>query len=295
MQPGASDLPSKNSQSAANQQQRTTNYTMTHCSVVLWALLLSHCASHAHSYEAGSAPPCWELVCGSHDAAISGQQVGGVCQVSCRGACDCDAWGGGICQCTSNASPPLPIGGLNDQCSIKVWVMKESQALSAGVAAIGSVLDGGSADDAAGAAAKHGATCDAEPTFEGGCRDVVAGLTAMPGVTVPANYCSDLCSRSCYGGLWFNSPCMTDSEVIPEFAHSGPALFTVQIHCSVPWTLLLLTVLFIAIALCRLKCRRSKNSKAAAPFIVGQQPTAVVYAVPMMSQQQQQRYSPPLL
>ena len=76
---------------------------------------------------------------------------------------------------------------------------------------------------------------DAEPTFEGGCRDVVAGLTAMPGVTVPANYCSDSCSRSCYGGLWFNSPCMTDSEVIHEFAHSGPALFTVQIHCSVPW------------------------------------------------------------
>ena len=138
----------------------------------------------------------------------------------------------------------------NDQCSIKVWAITEGEALSAVGSVLGSVLDGGSADDAANAAAVHGATCDAEPAFEGECRDAVAMLEAMPGVKVPDNYCTNLCSRSCYGGLWFDSPCLTDSEVIPQIAHAGPALFTVQIHCPVPWALVNLVLFMLAMAFC---------------------------------------------
>jgi hypothetical protein len=52
---------------------------------------------------------CYDLVCGSAGA-ISGQQVGDICQAECRGECNCDAWSGGVCQCTSSNAGRDSIG-----------------------------------------------------------------------------------------------------------------------------------------------------------------------------------------
>ena len=96
---------------------------------------------------------------------------------------------------------------VDQQCNINVWTPSLGDAVGA--------LFGADTND----------TCEGEPDISGGCAeimnsDAIEALNAVvpggifPSGTTPDQYCSDLCSQSCYGAgglaMWINGPCITE-------------------------------------------------------------------------------------
>jgi hypothetical protein len=156
--------------------------------------------------------------------------------------------------------------GVNQQCSVRVWTMSATDVAKDAF----SLVTGGETDAGA-------TSCDGEPDLEGGCLDTAQRLgdllgedalrSALDGQS-PEQYCSDLCSRSCYGGFWFNSPCDT---------HYSP-LVTIQIHCPVPWGLVAVVVILLVLRLLRSYCdsqRSAAKQNQGLPVVGGS-----IYVVP---------------
>ena len=95
---------------------------------------------------------------------------------------------------------------VNQQCNINVWTPSVGDLVGE--------LFGADTND----------TCEGEPDISGGCAeimnsDAIEALNAVvpggifPSGTTPDQFCSDLCSQSCYGAgglaMWFQGPCMT--------------------------------------------------------------------------------------